>query len=181
MRESLMAPMAEAARQAVARWQASNESLLGALKGFEQVIPKLQAPGTDLPSADWSMASLAASVVPRLRALEQPTFSCPIQGTPVNTLKEARSPTGDDTFRYSEDYRSIRTRHGFFVLTTAQAVAVEMLHSAWLNKTPELGQATILERIETPLNRLRDIFKSDAAWGKLVVRGTRKDTYRLNL
>jgi hypothetical protein len=85
-------------------------------------------------------------------------------------------------FRHSEDFRSVRLNKMEFNLTTNQARVVETLYHHYLNGTPDLGQDYILvEVLESPSKRLRDTFKNSDAWGKLIIRGKKQGTYRLNL
>jgi hypothetical protein len=56
-----------------------------------------------------------------------------------------------------------------------------MLYHASSSGTPELGQDYILEALGTPASRLRDTFKNSKLWRTLIVVGTKRGTYRLNL
>jgi hypothetical protein len=62
-------------------------------------------------------------------------------------------------FRYSPDYRSVTCGDEAFTLTPRQAQVVQLLYEAQVAGTPELGQACILERIESATRRLRDVTK----------------------
>jgi hypothetical protein len=68
-----------------------------------------------------------------------------------------------------------------FSLTGRQAQAVEFLYEMHQNSTPEVGQALILERLESKYTDLRYVFKKNPAWGNLVVPGRTRGTFRLNL
>jgi 7-cyano-7-deazaguanine synthase in queuosine biosynthesis len=86
-----------------------------------------------------------------------------------------------DGFRHSSDFRSITFQHEEYTLTPRQAQIVEILYEARSQETPEIGQDTILVRIDAPVGtRLRDLFRDSPLWQTLVVRGKRKGTVRLN-
>lgn len=94
----------------------------------------------------------------------------------------AGSGTGEDCFTHSEDYSSVSLRGKRFALTSAQSQVIKTLHESWKEGTPELRQAYVLEKLETPSKRLRDSFKSNpGAWKAFIRRGERKGTVRLNL
>jgi len=85
------------------------------------------------------------------------------------------------TFHHSGDFRSIRLDGTEYFLTSKQARVIEMLHEAHEQGTPEVGQHSILETLESG-KRLRDVFKSNLdAWTNLIRKGTRKGTFRLNI
>ena len=84
-------------------------------------------------------------------------------------------------FRLSDDGRSANLHDRTFGLTTQQTQVVEMLLDAYLNRTPDLGQAYILERIGSTSEELRDTFRGNDAWGALIVPGSTRGTFRLNL
>ena len=87
----------------------------------------------------------------------------------------------DQRFRPSTDYRSVTFDGQTFHLTPLQAAAVRLLHEAHLNGTPELSGAYILEKIESKSRALSDIFKRCEAWNRLVIPGTTRGSYKLNL
>ena len=68
-----------------------------------------------------------------------------------------------------------------FRFAPRQAEVIEILHEAWVNGTPEIGQAYVLTRIGSPIGRMRDLFKGHHAWGALIVPGIGKGTFRLNI
>lgn len=84
-------------------------------------------------------------------------------------------------FRHSQDFRSVYWQDELFPLTTQQARAVEILLAAFLNRTPEVSQAYILEEMEIEGSALRFIFRGSAAWNRLVVSGSTNGTFRLAL
>jgi hypothetical protein len=98
-------------------------------------------------------------------------------------LPVAPKPDGKKMFSHSEDFRSWQVNDDYFVLTTRQTQVAEVLFEAYENKTPELSSEYILDRIgsESDSATLRDIFRNSKAWNNLIVKGSRRDMYRLNL
>jgi hypothetical protein len=84
-------------------------------------------------------------------------------------------------FRHSEDFRTIYHKGREYHLTLNQARIVERLWNAHQNKTPEVHQSTLLEKLEIYSRRVRDVFKNSPALYSLVIRGEKKGTFRLNL
>ena len=81
---------------------------------------------------------------------------------------------------HSADFRSVRWYGSEYSFTTKQACCVEHLWNAWEKGTPELSQAFLLESAGSDGQRLSDIFRRSPAWGKMIVPGKSKGTYRLN-
>jgi hypothetical protein len=94
-----------------------------------------------------------------------------------NMTNAAASP-----FSHSEDYRTVTVRGQTHLLTPRQAQMIEILHEARKNRTPEVSNAHILERLDTPNGRWQDTWKSNKeARDALIQGGARKGTLRLNL
>jgi hypothetical protein len=109
------------------------------------------------------------------------TTRAPTQEQPAKTprVSEPEPPGG---FAHTSDYRSVTLRGATHSLTGRQAQVIQILHGAYENGTPDVGNASILEELGTPSDRLRDTFKSNmAAWKALIARGKRRGTHRLNL
>jgi len=118
------------------------------------------------------------------RAREEIVLQLNKRGSLKTRTEDSEARTTDraaGSFTHSEDYRSVTLQGKPYTLTTSQAAIVQMLHEELQHGTPELGQAYILERLGTPNSRLRDTFKGPELWGKLIVRGKKRGTYRLNL
>jgi hypothetical protein len=81
-------------------------------------------------------------------------------------------------FNPSPDYRSIQLRGQTYHLSPFQAAAVKVLHE---HHPSELSGSYILEQIEAASRSISDLFKGSEAWGKLIVPGNRRGSYRLNL
>lgn len=112
-----------------------------------------------------------------------------INGTlpPVPVMPAENSPSG---FRHSRDFKSVHWAGEIFTFTPRQAQAVQMLHEAWRNRTPGIGQDAILENLgslgrdkfgSAMPQQLRDLFRRNPVWNALIVRGERRGTYRLAL
>ncbi len=84
-------------------------------------------------------------------------------------------------FRHSPDFRSVNLDGRDLSLTARQAQAVQFLHDMRRNKTPEVGQGLILEKLESEYSGLRYVFKNSPAWGTLVIPGSTKGSFRLNI
>ena len=80
---------------------------------------------------------------------------------------------------YAADYSSVTWAGDVFHFTPLQAAAVRTLHEAQRAGVPELRGATILEEIESGSRSLSDLFKNAPAWGRLVLRGSKRGSYRL--
>ena len=95
------------------------------------------------------------------------------QGQDLNSLS--------DQFTRSPDYRSVNLHGRQFFLTPLQAHVVRILHESFLRGSPDIGQHTLLEEIESTQKRLSHVFRRSDAWGELIVRGNTKGTVRLNI
>lgn len=92
----------------------------------------------------------------------------------------ARAAGGDSRIVASDDYRHVRADGQDFEFTATQAAAVKVLHDHAMRGTPDVGEGTVLERIDSESSRLRDVFRGHPAWGTLIVRGATKGTRRLD-
>src|SRR5262245_12844380 len=63
-------------------------------------------------------------------------------------------------FHHSGDFRSVSLDSRPYSLTSKQAQVIQMLHEAYEQGTPEIGQHSILEALGGG-GRLRDVFKSN--------------------
>jgi hypothetical protein len=80
---------------------------------------------------------------------------------------------------HSPDFRSVNwfgTAHSF---TATQAAIVKILWDEWEKKTPDVGQATLLEAVESQSDRLVDVFKGHKTYKQIIGSGETKGTYRL--
>lgn len=83
--------------------------------------------------------------------------------------------------RHSVDFASVLWNGTLYTLTPAQGAAVRALWRAARNGTPDLRQETILEAAGSDGGRLSKLFEGHPAWGKLIVPGAAKGTFRLNV
>ncbi len=81
--------------------------------------------------------------------------------------------------RHSLDYRSVHWLGTDYSFTPVQAACVKILWEAMENGTPSVGGQTILAEVESESKRLIDLFRDNEAWGRMIVRGETKGSYRL--
>ncbi len=93
-----------------------------------------------------------------------------------------RTKVADD-FHMSEDSRTAVLHGVSYVLTPRQAQVVDVLYENYKQGMPELSQERILDRIGSESDKLtlRDIFRNSDAWNTLIVSGSRRGMYRLNI
>jgi hypothetical protein len=97
-------------------------------------------------------------------------------------VPSSQQESGDTcNFQHSPDYRSITFAGENCTLTRNQSLVVETLHEAYLKGLPEVGKDLLLQKVESTNVRLRDTFKNSPLWRRLIVRGEKRGTYRLNL
>ena len=87
-----------------------------------------------------------------------------------------------ETFKHSQDFRSINKNGKKFTLTPKQTQVIQILFKAQERKTPEMSQPYIIEEVspDTSTRRVRDLFKNNiAAWKALIEQGSKKGTIRL--
>jgi hypothetical protein len=92
----------------------------------------------------------------------------------------AKSKSDDLVASPTSDYRSISFNGETYGLTRNQATIVKLLDDAYKRGTPDVGKDTLLGAMEAETSRVRDSFKKSPLWGKLIVAGKTKGTYRLN-
>lgn len=87
-----------------------------------------------------------------------------------------------DDFRFSEDFASAGLGDKTYKLTRQQSLVIKALYEARLNRTPWLHKDHLLiEVLESNLDRLRDVFKSNMEVWKDLIVGDNKGNYRLNI
>jgi hypothetical protein len=82
---------------------------------------------------------------------------------------------------HGEDFRMIARGEVAWHFSPAQAAVCRALWEAHVNNTPSVGQDTLLEAAGCEGGRLRDLFKRNPAWGVLIVPGSTKGTFQLDL
>ncbi|MCK6619733.1 MAG: 7-cyano-7-deazaguanine synthase [Calditrichaceae bacterium] len=115
---------------------------------------------------------------------ELPAYCLLVMAVDYDSLpKEAEA---EGAFSHSDDFRSINYNGFAYTLTSKQAEVVKLLYNAWEQGTPDIGQGFILTKLDPDdkrsNRRLRDVFKSTPeVWGTLIIPGSKKGTYRLNI
>lgn len=100
----------------------------------------------------------------------------------TNFRKSQKENLKTELFIHSDDYRTINLKDKLYRPTAKQAEVIQILHEAYKNRAPVLGQAFILEKIGSTSKRLRDTFKSrPEIWKNVIAQGESKGTYRLNI
>jgi hypothetical protein len=84
-------------------------------------------------------------------------------------------------FCASPDYHSVLFKGKVYSFGAMQAKAIQILHESFKNGTPEVGQAYVLEKVESKSDNLRDLFKKSDAWRTLIVAGDTQGNFRLNI
>jgi hypothetical protein len=80
---------------------------------------------------------------------------------------------------HSPDFRSVIWYGTPYTFTALQAACVKILWQAWENRTPEVGDAAILQSAESSSDRLSWLFRDHSAWDSMIVPGSTKGTHRL--
>ena len=101
--------------------------------------------------------------------------------------KEIKAP--EKGFFHSEDYRTLRLDGIKYYPTTRQAPIFEILHSNYLNGTPDMSQQTIISQIEgdaeTSYKKVKEFFNWDEAskvlYKTFIKTGQRRGSIRINL
>ncbi len=83
--------------------------------------------------------------------------------------------------RHSTDFRAVYARGEDWTFTVDQAAVVEVLWEEWENRTPEIGKGTLRVKANIDSARLQDVFKDHPAWQVLIVSGSTRGSYRLDL
>lgn len=118
---------------------------------------------------------LSAPAMVRLELADGREFRFPF---PEDAIPSSRRVT-DTARRHSDDFRSVLWDGANYEFTTNQARVVQRLWEAWENGTPSLSQDALLTSVDLNAGRLRDVFKGNDAWGKLIVPGDRRGSFKL--
>ena len=85
-------------------------------------------------------------------------------------------------FEHSPDYATVIWRGREFHFSPMQSHAVRLLHEEFQEGRNNLRDAYVIETIEAKVRTLHDLFKrSCGVWDKLIIKGERQGTHRLNL
>ncbi|MDB5311931.1 MAG: hypothetical protein JWO38_6133 [Gemmataceae bacterium] len=94
-----------------------------------------------------------------------------------------RPPTESRGVQHGPDFGWLRCEHGEFTFSGRQRMVIEELIKDWKAKGMGVsGQYLLVQVAESNSPDLKDLFKGNPAWGKLLVRNPdRKDLYRLDI
>ena len=70
--------------------------------------------------------------------------------------------------RHSADFRSVRWYGETYHFSPAQSLIVECLWKSWEGGTPRMGAKTLLRAASMVSDKISDLFKGHAAWGKMI-------------
>jgi hypothetical protein len=84
------------------------------------------------------------------------------------------------SLQHSDNYRSVNYKGKEYALSPFQAAALQFLHERYISGLPNVSQHEILEEIGSKSKHLKDLFKGSPLWKNLIIKGQRKDTFRLN-
>ena len=102
--------------------------------------------------------------------------------------KDIKAP--EKGFHHSDDYRTLRLNGTEYYPTAKQAQIIQIFHRHHINGTPEISQHTIISQVEhedreTSYSKLKEFFNSDdhsdIIYKTFFKKGTRQDTFRLNI
>ena len=99
----------------------------------------------------------------------------------THVVPEAHPGAAGDTWRLSADFRTARSSDDRLDLTPSQARAVEIFHRQLLLGDEELSQHYVLEQAEVDSKTLYQVFRRSRAWGRLIVAGSARGMFRLDV
>lgn len=145
-------------------------------KYMKKIRDRLDASAPDPSKLDYGdrLIYFASATAERVEVLDRQTAE---NQSAIETSKQIQEPPDA---RHSPDFRSVNWFGNVFNFTPTQAACIKILWEAWENKTPAVGEATLLESAGVGArSRLVDIFRNHAAWNTIVVSGGTKGAYRL--
>jgi hypothetical protein len=155
----------------------------GCKAAFYSVLP-------DVLRASASVLEYVANCVSETSAgpgVETETTECDGRGKRAHEVASPPSGNGKrsgvrkpEAPAHSEDFRSVTWDGQDYAFTSTQAACVKVLWEAWDRRTPEVGGQTVLDKAECEGKRLPDVFRGHAAWGRMIVPGSTKGSYRLH-
>lgn len=81
--------------------------------------------------------------------------------------------------RHGPGFASVLWDGASYAFSPTQARVVAQLWEAWENGTPDVRQELLLSEAGSESDRLVDLFRDHEAWGKFIVSGEAKGTFRL--
>ena len=98
------------------------------------------------------------------------------------SLGEKDTQPDPQEFQNSPDYATVIWRGREIHLSSMQSHAVRLLHEEFQQGRNDLRDAYVIVTIEANVRTLHDLFKrSCGVWDKLIIKGERQGTHRLNL
>lgn len=88
----------------------------------------------------------------------------------IDLLRGTQSAPTAKAAAHSSDFASVNWFGTVYEFTANQAACVKLLWGAWENRTPILGESTILENADVN-SPLRSLFRDHPAWGTMIVAG----------
>ncbi len=85
------------------------------------------------------------------------------------------------SLHHSEDFRAVSWRDRVFRFSPTQAKVIKVLMSAARAGGGELHEDEIIGRVQSGASRLVDLFREHPAWRSLIIRGSSKGVFRLDL
>jgi hypothetical protein len=108
--------------------------------------------------------------------LTVPLFpTCPARAGPPEPTETPAAPA----LRHGPGFRSVNRGGRVFNFTDKQAKAVGVLWGAWESGTPDVADEQLLRSADSDLTRLGDLFRSNDAWGTLIVEGHTRGAHRM--
>lgn len=148
------------------------QHLLGLLwKHFEKEYRQMELPEAELAGAEVGARQTGPRPVEGAAAAPQAE-----RGKPEQAEGKADPPPA----RHSPDFRSVHWFGNDYSFTATQAACVGVLWREWEDGTPDVGDATLLEAVDSRTGRIVDVFRGNGAWGTMIVPGETKGTRRLS-
>lgn len=111
--------------------------------------------------------------------------TCLVRLVPMEAGPPPVVATPPGSFDYSPGFASVRFEGRTYTLGPSERVAFRVLYEAWERHTPELSGDhlldIVLEEVETRPRSISELFRGSGLFGAVVVQGSRKGVYKLNL
>lgn len=133
-----------------------------------------QIPGWPCPEEEAECLHLLDKNYPLVRAENVPRGE-------TTSPNSTGNGNGTDLPQHSPDFRSVVWNNESHNFKPIQAAIVKILWENWKKDTPEISAQYLLESADSQSERLDLVFRGNRAWGKMIIPGTTKGTYRLAL
>jgi hypothetical protein len=144
------------------------------IPALEQSLLRLQNEYPSLGRIDVCLPSRGSPGVTRTQRVQHAAAAIHSQ---LQALLLARDDAPSAT--HSIDFRSVNWFGRLFEFTPNQAACLRVLWEHWERRTPDVGQAAVLEVAESSSERLDLVFRNHDAWGVMIVPGGTKGAFRL--